>query len=183
MPSRTFKPLQHFGEARDPAGDRRSARAAPIRFACMPRTPGIPVAGDEKYGDRERDAKLKPFGLERMFLHAHSLSFVRRDGQPFEVSAPLPAELQRCWIGWRRSEIAIGLGQRESVSPQRARQPDQRQADQRRRVLRIDTFEQRDAQRFGLEAAGAVVRLVAGRRSAGSRHRVSLRKCTVVTSR
>lgn len=54
---------------------------------------GYPIAGDEKYGDRERDAALKPFGLTRMFLHAHSLSF-ERAGAEFTVSAPLPPELQ-----------------------------------------------------------------------------------------
>ena len=30
----------------------RSTPARRTRFACMPRTPGIPVAGDDKYGDR-----------------------------------------------------------------------------------------------------------------------------------
>ncbi|MDY0065899.1 MAG: RluA family pseudouridine synthase [Steroidobacteraceae bacterium] len=56
---------------------------------------GYPVAGDEKYGDRERDAKLKPFGLSRMFLHAHSLSFHRKGAEaPFTITAPLPPELQ-----------------------------------------------------------------------------------------
>lgn len=56
---------------------------------------GFPIAGDEKYGDRERDAPLKPFGLARMFLHAQSLSFQRAGAsQPFTVAAPLPPELQ-----------------------------------------------------------------------------------------
>ena len=54
---------------------------------------GYPVAGDEKYGDRDADALLKPFGLSRMFLHAHSLKFDRA-GEPFSISAPLPDELQ-----------------------------------------------------------------------------------------
>jgi 23S rRNA pseudouridine955/2504/2580 synthase len=56
---------------------------------------GHPIAGDEKYGDREQDAKLKPYGLGRMFLHAHSLTFARRDAaQPFNVTAPPPPELE-----------------------------------------------------------------------------------------
>ncbi len=56
---------------------------------------GHPVAGDEKYGDRDGDAKLKPFGLRRMFLHAHTLSFERPDsGGTFNVTAPLPDELE-----------------------------------------------------------------------------------------
>jgi 23S rRNA pseudouridine955/2504/2580 synthase len=55
---------------------------------------GHPIAGDEKYGDRERDAKLKPFGLQRMFLHARSLTFQRASGAEFSVAADLPPELQ-----------------------------------------------------------------------------------------
>ena len=45
-------------------------------------------------GDREKDAKLKPFGLQRMFLHAYSLTF-RRPGarEAFTITAPLPEEL------------------------------------------------------------------------------------------
>jgi 23S rRNA pseudouridine955/2504/2580 synthase len=54
---------------------------------------GYPVAGDEKYGDREKDAKLREFGLSRMFLHAASLTF-RRGDEPFTVTAPLPPELE-----------------------------------------------------------------------------------------
>ena len=54
---------------------------------------GHPVAGDEKYGDRECDAKLRAFGLKRMFLHAQGLRFVR-NGTEFDFRAPLSAELQ-----------------------------------------------------------------------------------------
>jgi 23S rRNA pseudouridine955/2504/2580 synthase len=55
---------------------------------------GHPVAGDEKYGDRECDARLRAFGLKRMFLHAHGLRFTR-GGTEFDFRAPLPAELQQ----------------------------------------------------------------------------------------
>lgn len=56
---------------------------------------GHPIAGDEKYGDREVDARLKAFGLRRMFLHAHTLSFARPDSAgEFTVTAPLPEELE-----------------------------------------------------------------------------------------
>jgi 23S rRNA pseudouridine955/2504/2580 synthase len=56
---------------------------------------GYPIAGDEKYGDRERDAALKPYGLNRMFLHAHSLAFTRvGSNELFTVTAPLSPELQ-----------------------------------------------------------------------------------------
>lgn len=56
---------------------------------------GHPVAGDERYGDRDFDAYLGSFGLTRMFLHAHSLAFDWPDGrEPFSASAPLPDELR-----------------------------------------------------------------------------------------
>ncbi len=34
---------------------------------------GHPVAGDDKYGDRTFNAKLRSAGLQRMFLHAHHI--------------------------------------------------------------------------------------------------------------
>jgi 23S rRNA pseudouridine955/2504/2580 synthase len=57
---------------------------------------GHPVAGDERYGDKDFNAYLESsFGLRRMFLHAHSLSFDWPDtGEPFSASAPLPEDLK-----------------------------------------------------------------------------------------
>jgi 23S rRNA pseudouridine955/2504/2580 synthase len=56
---------------------------------------GHPVAGDERYGDKDFDEYLQSFGLKRMFLHAHSLSFDwPESGEPFSASAPLPEELK-----------------------------------------------------------------------------------------
>ncbi len=55
---------------------------------------GHPVAGDEKYGDAEYNRQLKAFGLDRLFLHAHSISFEDPDARGLvSVSAPLPQEL------------------------------------------------------------------------------------------
>lgn len=57
---------------------------------------GHPVAGDPKYGDQEFNEQMRAFGLERMFLHASSLSFTWPDrGTEFSVNAPLPSELAR----------------------------------------------------------------------------------------
>jgi 23S rRNA pseudouridine955/2504/2580 synthase len=54
-----------------------------------------PVAGDDRYGDKDFNAYVETFGLKRMFLHAHSLSFAWPDtGEPFSVSAPLPEDLR-----------------------------------------------------------------------------------------
>jgi 23S rRNA pseudouridine955/2504/2580 synthase len=55
---------------------------------------GHPVAGDEKYGDREANTALRALGLRRMFLHAASIAFRWPDGGEFRAEAPLPPELE-----------------------------------------------------------------------------------------
>ena len=85
-----------------------------------------PVAGDEKYGDRESNAEFKVLGLNRMFLHAHSLSFAKSTNEPFHVSAPLGDELQSVLD---RLEATEELGQRKPRAPQRSGKPDERKAD------------------------------------------------------
>jgi 23S rRNA pseudouridine955/2504/2580 synthase len=55
---------------------------------------GHPVAGDDKYGDREANSALRRLGLRRMFLHAASIGFRWPDsGAFFRAEAPLPADL------------------------------------------------------------------------------------------
>lgn len=55
---------------------------------------GHPIAGDDKYGDREFNRELRPVGLRRLFLHAASLCFVHPvTGAKIEVKSTLPAEL------------------------------------------------------------------------------------------
>jgi 23S rRNA pseudouridine955/2504/2580 synthase len=88
----TFTPLEQFGKVAtllDIALG--TGRTHQIRVHAA--HAGYPVAGDEKYGDREKDAKLKEYGLSRMFLHAASLTF-RKGEDPFTVTAALPPELE-----------------------------------------------------------------------------------------
>lgn len=55
---------------------------------------GHPIAGDDKYGDREFNRRLRRLGLKRLFLHAQRLRFAHPvSGDRMEVDAPLPAEL------------------------------------------------------------------------------------------
>ena len=55
---------------------------------------GHPVAGDPKYGDAVFNEEMRALGLERMLLHASSISFVWPDrGTEFSANAPLPPEL------------------------------------------------------------------------------------------
>jgi 23S rRNA pseudouridine955/2504/2580 synthase len=88
-----FKPVQFFGplatlmEVDIPTGRTHQIRVH-ASFA------GHPLLGDDKYGDRERNAELKRHGLKRMFLHAQSVAFEwPGSGVPFHASAPLPGEL------------------------------------------------------------------------------------------
>ena len=55
---------------------------------------GHPVAGDVKYGNAAANATLREAGLQRMFLHAHSVSFDWPQGGQLSISAPLPVELK-----------------------------------------------------------------------------------------
>ncbi|MFT4195787.1 MAG: RluA family pseudouridine synthase [Ottowia sp.] len=55
---------------------------------------GHPIAGDDKYGDFERNKALQKLGLKRMFLHAWRLQFTHpASGERVELLAPLPPEL------------------------------------------------------------------------------------------
>jgi 23S rRNA pseudouridine955/2504/2580 synthase len=55
---------------------------------------GHPLAGDDRYGDRDFNAELETFGLKRLFLHAQSLSFEWPGSQKnYAFSQPLPDDL------------------------------------------------------------------------------------------
>ena len=88
-----FKPVQFFGPlATLMEVDIPTGRTHQIRVHA--RHAGHPVLGDDKYGDRERNAAMREYGLDRIFLHAHSVAFDwPGSGVPFHVSAPLPPEL------------------------------------------------------------------------------------------
>jgi 23S rRNA pseudouridine955/2504/2580 synthase len=88
-----FKPVQFFGslatlmEVDIPTGRTHQIRVH-AAFA------GHPLLGDDKYGDRERNAELKSRGLKRIFLHSQSIAFDwPGSGEPFHASAPLPPDL------------------------------------------------------------------------------------------
>jgi 23S rRNA pseudouridine955/2504/2580 synthase len=88
-----FKPVQFFGSlATLMQVDIPTGRTHQIRVHAA--YAGHPLLGDDKYGDRERNAELKRLGLKRIFLHAQSLAFDwPGSGVPFHASAPLPADL------------------------------------------------------------------------------------------
>ncbi len=60
-----------------------------------------PLAGDDKYGDKEFNRQLRNFGLKRLFLHAYRLRFPWDDSM-LEVSSPLDHELEQVLSNLRR---------------------------------------------------------------------------------
>jgi 23S rRNA pseudouridine955/2504/2580 synthase len=90
----TFRPVQFFGNVAslmEVAIDTGKTHQIRVHAAYA----GHPVAGDDKYGDREKNAALRQYGLNRMFLHAVSIG-VNRPGtrEPLHVSAPLGDDLR-----------------------------------------------------------------------------------------
>ena len=87
-----FRPVQFFGRrATLMEVSLLTGRTHQIRVHAQ--HAGHPVAGDEKYGDDAFNDEMRTLGLNRMFLHAHSVSFDWPEGGQFSVNTPLPPEL------------------------------------------------------------------------------------------
>jgi 23S rRNA pseudouridine955/2504/2580 synthase len=122
-----FRPVQFFGStATLMEVTLRTGRTHQIRVHAQ--HVGHAVAGDEKYGDALFNTELKPRGLARMFLHAHSLSFTWPQGGEFSISTPLPAELAAVLDelappgqGRPRSKRLRGAGSPRRAAPPQAR--------------------------------------------------------------
>ena len=99
----TFEPQQHFGKLATLMSIMiGTGRTHQIRVHAA--YAGHPVAGDEKYGDKESGEALKAFGLRRMFLHAQSLEFTHPGtGQRFKMEAPLSDELNAVLAGLKKT--------------------------------------------------------------------------------
>jgi 23S rRNA pseudouridine955/2504/2580 synthase len=89
-----FRPVQFFGKrATLMEAALETGRTHQIRVHAA--YAGHPVAGDEKYGQRAANESLRKLGLERMFLHAQTVSFVWPEtGREFTASVPLDDELK-----------------------------------------------------------------------------------------
>ncbi len=88
-----FAPVEFFGpRATLMTVQIRTGRTHQIRVQAA--AAGHPVAGDERYGDRRFNSQLKRIGLQRLFLHAQSLSLTWPGSEQEQTfNAPLPAEL------------------------------------------------------------------------------------------
>jgi len=57
---------------------------------------GMPIAGDDKYGDFELNKAMQKHGLRRMFLHAWRLQFKHPvSGEPVSLQTQLPPDLEK----------------------------------------------------------------------------------------
>ncbi len=87
-----FKVLQEFDNATLLEADLKTGRTHQIRVHT--KHSGNPIAGDDKYGDREVNKGFRDFGLKRLFLHAARLRFVMPSSEKeYNIEAPLPVEL------------------------------------------------------------------------------------------
>ncbi|GGW76803.1 23S rRNA pseudouridine(955/2504/2580) synthase RluC [Alteromonas halophila] len=88
-PSETrFRVLQRYTSATLIEASPITGRTHQIRVHCQ--HAGHVIAGDPKYGDTAFDASLKATGLNRLFLHASSLTLLHpRNDEPVVFTAPL----------------------------------------------------------------------------------------------
>jgi 23S rRNA pseudouridine955/2504/2580 synthase len=87
-----FQVVERFAEATLVEARPVTGRTHQIRVHAQ--YAGHPLACDDKYGDREADARFREQGLRRLFLHAHSLSFDWQ-GSRLQLKAELEPELAR----------------------------------------------------------------------------------------
>ncbi len=90
-----FEPVQSYEGCMLVQATLHTGRTHQIRVHARYRS--HPVAGDEKYGDKEFNKKLRECGLKRLFLHSHLIEFtIPSTGQHVKVFAPLDPELKKC---------------------------------------------------------------------------------------
>lgn len=90
-----FEPVQSYGNAMLMEATLLTGRTHQIRVHSRYRN--HPVAGDEKYGDKEFNKQMKEFGLKRLFLHSHIMEFtLPSTGQHIRIVSPLDEDLKMC---------------------------------------------------------------------------------------
>lgn len=86
-----FKPLKEFKNASLMEATLHTGRTHQIRVHAAHKR--HPIAGDEKYGDREFNKEMREKGLKRVFLHSHSVAFVLGEAS-IKAIAPLDESLE-----------------------------------------------------------------------------------------
>jgi len=92
-PARTrFRLLQAWRDASYVEAELLTGRTHQIRVHAAHL--GLPLAGDDKYADRDSLRRWRERGLKRLFLHAHRAVLPLPSGGTLELNAPLPDELR-----------------------------------------------------------------------------------------
>jgi 23S rRNA pseudouridine955/2504/2580 synthase len=86
----TVRRLELYKEASLAAVQIETGRTHQIRVHCA--SIDHPLAGDDKYGDRDFNRHMKQSGLKRLFLHAAELRFTL--DKTHVIEAPLPDDLK-----------------------------------------------------------------------------------------
>lgn len=86
-----YQVVQRFAGATLVEAKPVTGRTHQIRVHCQ--AAGHPIIGDDKYGKDEINQRFRERGVQRLFLHAHSLRF-ELEGEWIEVRAPLSKDLQ-----------------------------------------------------------------------------------------
>lgn len=85
-----FKTVQSYGEATLAEATLFTGRTHQIRVHGA--HAGHPIAGDEKYGDKAFNQRMREVGLRRLFLHAARFEFALGE-RTYSFSAPLAPDL------------------------------------------------------------------------------------------
>ncbi len=89
-----FRPIQHFSDTTLVEAMPISGRTHQIRVHSQ--YAKHPIIGDEKYGDKIANKKMRNLGCKRLFLHASQLTFTLSSiNKSYVLQAELPEDLQR----------------------------------------------------------------------------------------
>lgn len=89
-----FKPIRPFKSATMISAELLTGRTHQIRVHAAHL--GNPIAGDDRYGNKEANRYFRENGLKRLFLHASRLTIKHpHTGKPLCIDAPLDDDLSR----------------------------------------------------------------------------------------
>lgn len=91
-----FVPLRNYPAAGSALLEARLLTGRTHQARVHAASTGHPIAGDEKYGDRDFNRRMREVGLKRLFLHASRLRFRHPlEDKMVDIEAPLPDDLAR----------------------------------------------------------------------------------------
>jgi 23S rRNA pseudouridine955/2504/2580 synthase len=89
----TFRFLEQYGDFSFVEAELHTGRSHQIRVHAQ--WLGLPLAGEERYAERNRSNWWREQGLCRIFLHAHQVEIPQKNSEPLLLSAPLPQDLNQ----------------------------------------------------------------------------------------